>query len=662
MSCSCSKCCSHHEHDDDKEEKKEFIFNLVNLIVGAVLLAIAFTLTYFDPTYGELEWSYFGDSNFFSSYSFIAFIIYTLTYLYLLGTLLKSCIDEIKEGNYINEYTLMAIATIGAFCINEFPEAILVVLFNIVGEMLEDYATGKSANSVKNLINNMPLYAHYISENGEIIEKEPEELLVDDVIEIRPGEKVSVDCRIISGHTSADYSSINGESLPLDLVEGDTFLSGAINLTSTIKAVVLKRYEESTLAKIMNLVQNEEHNKSKSEKFITRFAKYYTPAVLVIALLVFIIGYGASGFVWEGDFGGYTWLYRALSLLLISCPCAMVISVPIAFFSGLGRASSLGILVKGSLALENISKSKTFVFDKTGTLTKGEFVLKNEVDSTYLQIASSLESKSTHPLASAITKANKQPLKEVNNFLNIPGYGIQGEIDGKLYFIGNKKLLESNSISIDKEENTPFKVLYLASKEDGYLASFIVADEIKDDAKSSLQALRDERVESLVMLSGDNQNIATEVADELGIDSALGNLLPEDKLNKIKELSQDGKLTYVGDGINDSPSLLASNTGIAMGALGSDAAIEAADIVITNDDLRKLPEIRRLSKRTMIVVYTAVLFALFIKILFMILVSVGALGSFAMLSGVVSDTGVMIICVLYASSLLLYKPKYIKAK
>ncbi len=660
MSCHCHDShCSMHQHDKN-DEKKELIKNISRLLIGAILLAIGFTLTHFDAVYGDISWSYFSANDFYSSLGFIAFIIYTIAYLFLLVDLIKNCVSETKEGNIINEYTLMAIATIGAFAINEYPEAILVVLFNIIGEMLEDYATRKSSSSIKNLINNMPLYAHYINKDNIVIEKTPEELEIDDIIEIKPGEKVPVDCQLITGHTSLDLSSINGESLPKDVSEGDLIYSGAINLTSSVKAKVIKKYKDSTLTKIMKLVEEEESKKAKSEKFITRFAKYYTPIVVIIAVLVFLIGYGVNGFVWEGELGGQTWLYRALSLLLISCPCALVISVPIAFFSSIGKASKLGILVKGSLAIENLRKSEIFAFDKTGTLTKGTFALKNQVDSKYLQIAASLESKSTHPISKAITSANKEKLLEVSNFLNQPGYGIQGTIDGVTYYIGNKKLMTKNNITDIKEETTPFLTLYLASDKDGYLASFIVADEIKNDAKEALKALKTEGVKQTVMLSGDDSKIADAVGQELNIDTIKGNLLPEDKLNEIKMLSDSKQLSYVGDGINDSPSLLASNVGIAMGALGSDAAIEAADVVIMNDDLMKLAEAKRFSKRTMFTVYTGVIFALLVKVLFMVLVSIGVLGNFSMIAGVLSDTGVMAICVLYAMCLLFYKPKYIK--
>ena len=662
MACHCHDShCSINQHKTI-EEKKELIQNILRLSIGAILLAVGFTLAHFDNSYGDISWSYFSDVKFYSSLGFIAFILYAIAYLFLLVDLIKNCITETREGSVINEYTLMSIATIGAFAINEYPEAILVVLFNIIGEMLEDYATKKSSASIKNLVNDMPLYAHYIDQDNKIVEKSPEELEIDDIIEIKPGEKVPVDCQLISGHTSLDLSSINGESLPKDIYENDLIYSGAINLTSSIKAKVIKKYKDSTLTKIMRLVEDEESKKARSEKFITRFAKYYTPIVVLIAALVFLIGYGVNGFVWEGELGGQTWLYRSLSLLLISCPCALVISVPIAFFSSIGRASKLGILVKGSLAIENLRKSETFAFDKTGTLTKGTFALKNDVDPKYLQIAASLESKSTHPISKAIISANNEALLEVSNFLNLPGYGIQGTIDGITYYIGNKKLMSMNNINDIKEENTPFLTLYLSSDKDGYLASFIVADEIKTSAKEALKALKSEGVKQTILLSGDDAKIADAVGSELSIDVIRGNLLPEDKLNEIKRLNASKQLSYVGDGINDSPSLLASDVGIAMGALGSDAAIEAADVVIMNDDLMKLAEAKRFSKRTMFTVYTGVIFALVIKILFMILVSIGVLGDFSMIAGVLSDTGVMAICILYAMCLLFYKPKYIKTQ
>ncbi len=660
--------CKHcHEHEcveieDEKDEKKEKITNLVFFIFGLVFLLAGFILEKIganrDPEiYREISWSLFKDKSFYSTYSFYSALLYTIGYIPLLIKTLLSCIEEMKEGEIFNEFLLMIVATIGAYCINQYPECLFVVLFSIIGEMLEDYATSKSKQSISKLVNNMPLYAHYVDENGNVIEKEPEDLKVGDIIEIRPGEKVCVDGIIIKGNSSFDQSSLNGESMPADKKEGDSVYSGSINISSLIQLKVEKEYKNSTLSKIMDLVENEQEKKAKFEKLITRFAAIYTPIVMAIAILVFLIGFGVSG--WDFNNGGKEWLYRALSILLISCPCSLVIAVPIGFFSSIGSASKLGILIKGSIAIENLAKADTNIFDKTGTLTEGKFVLKNTPNNEYLQIAASLEEKSTHPLASAIKEANKEALLPVESLENIPGKGIKGAINSHTYLIGSIELLKDNNIDV-KVEDTPYKVLYLAEVNVGQLESFIVADKIKDQSKDALSNLKKEHSKTNIVLSGDEKKIVLAVKDEVNADEAFYELLPEEKLAQIKKIKDEKKkVMYVGDGINDSPSLLASDVGIAMGGLGSDAAIEASDIVIMDDNLLKVAEAKRLSRKTLSVVYLGIFLSIFLKVLIMILVSTGLLGNYAMIVSSVSDTGVMVICVLNALRMLFYKPKYV---
>ncbi len=659
MRCHChDHGCHSEEHEND--ERKERIRSIVFLIAGAVFLLIAFLLNYFDSSpFKEMEWGFFANTDFYSSFTFVSFILYTIDYLALSYTLVTKMIEEIRERNYINEFTLMLVATIGAFAICEFPEAVLVVLFSIIGELLEDYATERSSRSIKNLVNSMPLYAHLVQEDGTIAEKTPSEIQIGSLLEIRPGEKLAIDGVVVHGKSAMDLSSINGESLPRDIKEGERVYSGSINLSSAIRIKTTKAYADSTLAKIMELVESEQEKKAKSEKFITRFSKFYTPAVVLVAVIVFLTGFGLSGFVWQGANGGEEWLYRALSILLVSCPCALVISVPISFFSGIGTASRLGILIKGSLPLENLSKSTSFFFDKTGTLTNGNFVLKNKVSKEFLAIAASLESKSTHPLGKAIVEAYKGQKKPVENFLNIPGNGIKGDIDNETYLIGTRKFLLSEGVKDFAEEDTPYKVLYLGKKDGNMLSSFIVVDQVKEDAKEAISCLKEQKVKKTVMLSGDDEKIARAVKDEIGLDDYRGELLPEQKLEHIKKTMEKETVAYVGDGINDSPSLLASNVGIAMGALGSDAAIEASDIVVMDDNLRKVAEGRRLARRTMLNVIVGVAFAIGVKVLIMILVALGYCGDFAMILGTFSDTGIMAVCVLHAMSIMLYRPKYI---
>lgn len=652
------KSCSCEAQNNPEEE--ELILNLVFLGIGSVLLAVAFTFAKLDPTFTEISWSCFQNSSFYHSRAFVAFLLYTVDYAFLLFVLLKPAIEEIKEGNILNETTLMLVATLGAYGICEFPESVLVILLSILGEILEDKAKEKSSKSIKKLVNSMPLYAHIVNPDGTIKEGNPEEVCQGDILEIRPGEKVPVDGVVLSGSSSLDLSSINGESLPKDIQEGESIYSGSINLSSVLRIKAVKDYQNSTLSKIMLLVETEQSKKAKSERFITRFAKIYTPIVILTAIAVFLIGYGVSGWVWEGNNGGASWLYKACSILLISCPCALVISVPIAFFSGIGAASKLGILIKGSLAMENLSKSNVFVFDKTGTLTKGNFALINKPKEENLKIAASLESKSSHPLAVAIVSAYQGETIEPEAFENLPGYGIKGTINGETYLIGGTNFLEKEGISFQKED-TPFKVLYLASEaEKKVLDVFIVADELKPQTKEAVSALKNDEKVKTIMLSGDDKAIAEKMGKEIGLDEATGGLLPEHKLNRINELKKDSFVCYVGDGINDSPSLLASHVGISMGALGSDAAIEASNIVIMDDNLLKVAEAKRLSEHTMTIVKECIFLSLIIKLVVMVLVITGVLGDYGMIVASLSDTGMMALAVLNAVRALKYKPKYLK--
>jgi len=651
MKKSCSTCKA-------EEKNTELLSDIAFLVAGTIFLIAGLVLNKLDPTYSSITWDYFKESAFFFSRSFVAFVLYTVGYLILFVKLIISFISEFKEGNHINEFLLMIIATLGAYGINEYPEALLVVLFGILGELLENYANSQSKKSIKKLVNNMPLLAHVVQEDGSIKDLDPSLVEVGQKIEIRPGEKLSIDGIIETGSGSMDLSSINGESLPKEVHQGDKVYSGSINLDTLLVIKTSKLYKDSTLTKIMDLVESEQSRKSSSEKFITRFSKFYTPLVIFIAFLVFIIGYGLNGFVWAGDNGGEEWLYKSLSILLVSCPCALLVSVPLAFFAGIGSASRFGVLIKGSNSLETIAKAKEFVFDKTGTLTKGEPILENQVDKEALKIAASLESKTSHPLGKAIVKANKEGVYPVEDFKNLIGYGISGRINNEEYLIGKKDLLIQNGIKDIEEPSTPYKVLYLAKKNDKQLAYFIVSDEIKETSKEALKDLKEEGVAENIMLSGDDKSIAQEVGSKVGCDASYGDLLPDEKLKKVQEYSKKGILCYVGDGINDSPAILAANVGVAMGALGSDAAIEASDIVILNDDLRKVAEARRLAKKTMRVVYEGIALALGLKILVMILVTTGVLGNYAMIVSSLADTGVMAICTLNAMQMLLYKRKY----
>lgn len=656
--------CECEKEKDETEEKKEKKINLILFFFGAACLLIAFILQKVGEKQGSefssISYARFSNPDFYHSFGFIVFFLYTIGYLPLLIKIGHERIEERKEGEILNENTLRLIATLGAYGINEYPEALFVILFSIIGERLEDYASDKSKKSIKKLVNNRPLYAHTIQEDGTIFDQDPSRLKIGDRIEVRPGEKISVDGKILRGVTSLDLSSINGESLPKDAKEGDRVYSGSINLDSVIVLEVEKEFKNSTLSKIRDLVENEQGKKAKSERFITKFAKYYTPAVILIALITFITGFGLSGFNWAE--GGEKWLYEALSILLISCPCALVISVPITFFAGIGSGSKYGILFKGSVAIENRAKADTFVFDKTGTLTKGNFVLVNKPDENYLKIAASLEGKSTHPLAKAVSNAYQGELLEVENFKNIPGHGIEGTVDGTTYLIGNLDYLKQSNVQNIKQEDTPYKILYLGIKDGNYLASFIVKDEVKKEAKSARKELEENGRKKSIVLSGDDQKIVTASLEETGVKEGHGELLPEEKLGRVKELASNGKVCYVGDGINDSPSLLAANVGVSRGALGSDAAIEASDVVIRDDSLKKVSEAKHLSKKTRRVRIFGIILSIGLKVLRMILVLTGVRGRYARIVAGVSDTGVRIISVLNALRMLFYKPKYLKQR
>lgn len=655
----CASCKrAESEADKEKDEKKEKILHLVYLLLGSLLLLAGFILEKTDDTYKEFSWSLFSDPAFFSSSLYCAFIIFTIGYAILLSNLIKRAIDGFKEHEFINEVTLMIIATAGAYAIGEFPESLFVILFSIIGEMLEDKAVEKSSSSIRKLINSMPLYAHLVAADGSVYEGDPKELKAGDIIEVKPGEKIPVDGIILRGEASLDLSSLNGESLPRFSKIGDVVYSGSVCLNSLLRIKATKPYADSTLTKIMNLVESEQSKKAHSEKFITGFSKIYTPLVLLIALLTFFIGFGLSH--WSFVQGGKIWLYRACSVLLISCPCALVISAPVSFFSGIGAASKLGILFKGSLAVENMAKAKTFVFDKTGTLTKGNFALINHPEEKYLRIAASLERKSTHPLAKAIVDAYPGVYDEVDSFSLLPGKGAEGIIKGERYFIGSLDYLQNQGIDVHPE-NSPYKALYLASlTHKTCLASFLVADEIKEDASATILALKKEGMKKSVMLSGDDTRIADEVSKAIGLDEGKGDLLPSEKLAAVKALAEKSTIAYVGDGINDSPSLLASHVGISMGALGSDAAIEASDVVIMDDDLLKVAEAKRLSKRTLCIVRACVSLSLLIKAIIFILVVSGVLGDYSMTIASLADTGVLSLALLVASLALHYQPKYLK--
>ncbi len=627
--CGCS--CCHHEEKSEEEEKKEMIINIIRVAISAVLVGVSYVK--FD------SW-------------IPGFILCIVAYLILVYDVLIKSVKNIIHGEVFDENFLMLIATVGAMAIKEFQEGVLVLLFYHVGEMLEDYATAKSHESIVGLIDNMPLLAHVVTDDG-IVEKKPEEVEIGTVIEVRPGEKIALDGEVVSGNTTLDLSSLTGESIPQDASVGTKVYSGTINNDGLIRIKTTKKFSDSTLSKILDLVENEESKKSKSESFISRFAKIYTPVVILIALLTFLI----PSIIARFDSRTIGYLYQALNMLIISCPCSLVISVPLAFFAGMGKASRLGVLIKGSLAIENMAKAENVVFDKTGTLTTGQFQVRNVIGEDTMRIASALEAKVSHPIAKAVVKASGESDLVVEEFENIKGEGVTGKIDGVTYYLGNASLLSKHGVEVT-ELNSPFKVLYLGSS-NGFVGSIEIADTIKDTTKDALADLKHLKVKKEIMLSGDNAEICKKVAEEVGIDETYGELMPDQKLSKLAEIKTTGKTVFVGDGMNDSPSLLSADVGVAMGGLGSDAAIESADAVVMNDDLLKVAEYKRLSKKVMLYIYEDIVGILLVKVLFLVL---AMLGKSNMILAILADVGVLVLAVLNSLRIMLYKSKYKKSK
>lgn len=569
-------------------------------------------------------------------------IIFMIPYLTVGFPVLKKAVVNIIHGQIFDENFLMCIATIGALIIGEYPEAVFVMLFYQVGDLFESVAVGKSRDSISALVDICPEYVN-IERDGKIEELDPEEAQIGDVMVIRPGEKVPLDGVITEGESSLNTTALTGESIPLDVKKGDSIISGCINLNGLIKAEVTKEYSDSTVSKILELVENSAENKAHTENFITRFAAYYTPAVVFTAAALAII---------PVLFGGdpKDWVMRALNFLVVSCPCALVISVPLSYFSGIGCASSKGILVKGSNYLEALSKASTVVFDKTGTLTKGSFSVTDIVPSSMekdelLEITAMAESYSNHPISQSIRNACSKPFdsERITSYEEIAGKGIKAVIDGKEVYAGSGRLIRELGI---EPEKTPEGCACVHTVKDGKYAGYIlISDTLKDDTKSAIKALKSLGIENTVMLSGDNISNAKKTALEAGIDTVYAELLPADKVKWLEEIikTSSGKTVFVGDGINDAPSLSRADVGIAMGGMGSDAAIEAADIVLMDDKPSKIALALKIAKKTTSIVRQNIIFALAVKILVLIL---SAMGLSNMWEAVFADVGVSVIAII----------------
>lgn len=628
-----------------KKLKKQLKQILIGLSIFAVLMVVEHTCGFpgvLGSRWGEL-------------------VLYLIPYLIAGRDVVKKCFLGIKNRQLLDECFLMTLATVGAFVTGENSEAVAVMLFYQVGEWFQSYAVGKSRKSITELMDIAPDFANIERADGSIEEVDPEEVQIGDILVIRAGEKIPVDGTVLEGQSMVNTSALTGESVPRSAVSGDQIISGCINGEGLLKIRAEKKYEDSTVAQILELVENASSKKSKTENFITRFARYYTPIVVAGAVLLALVPP-----IFTGNW--MDWMMRACTFLVISCPCALVISVPLSFFGGIGAASNIGVLVKGSNYLEQMAHLDTVVSDKTGTLTEGVFHVTRVVpaegvsEDAVLRNAAIVESLSTHPIAKSIQAAYTEVLEPglARDARNVSGQGLIAEVGDSTVCVGNKRLMEENGIDYREIRDGESTVVYVAA--DGkFQGAILISDEIKDSAVKAIREMKQEGVRHVVMLTGDRKGIAEAVAEKLAVDEFRAELLPADKVRAVEELLErmsggknDGsngkkKLAFIGDGINDAPVLSRADVGIAMGSMGSDAAIEAADVVIMDDDIGKIPRTIRIARQTVGIAYQNIAFALFIKILFLIL---GALGIIGMWWAVFADVGVAVICILNSMRML----------
>ncbi len=608
-----------------------------NRLIRAIIAFIIFLITIIIRNTIGLLW-------------YIELIVSLIAYLIAGYDILWKALRNIRHGLVFDENFLMIVATIGAFATSEFEEAVMVMVLYQVGEAFQDYAVNKSRGSISSLMNLRPDFANVIKDD-KIVEVFPEEVSVGETIIVKPGEKVPLDGVVCDGASSIDNFSLSGETKLRQVDVGDEVFSGSVNQSGTIKIAVTKPYFESTVAKILELVENASSKKAKAENFISKFAKYYTPIVVIAALILAIFPPLIIYFI-NNDNQFVDYIQRACTFLVISCPCALVISVPLSFFGGIGGASKLGILIKGSNYVEKISKINRIAFDKTGTLTKGNFVVSkvcavNDSEENIIKYAAYAEFYSNHPLAESIKKYYNKDIEKnrIQSSKEVAGKGIELLMEGSLYLVGNSKLLNNYKIDF-KEVNEIGTTIYVA-KDDTYLGYIVIADEVKVEAKILMTDLAKMNITDTIMLTGDNYDVANKVAQDIGIKTVYANLLPQDKVEIIeKEMKEDNRvLAYCGDGINDAPVLMRADVGIAMGALGSDAAIEAADVILMDDDINKIPKSIKLAKKIMKIVYQNIVFAILVKLIVLIL---GALGLANMWLAIFADVGVACLCILNA--------------
>jgi Cd2+/Zn2+-exporting ATPase len=601
---------------------------LWRIIIGAIFFIVAIVIDI------NIEW--------------LNIALYLISYIIVGGDIVKRAVRNILRGKVFDENFLMSIATIGAMLIGEYPEGIAVMLFYQVGELFQSYAVDKSRRSIADAMDIRPDYAN-VKRGDEVIKVDPDEVQIGDIIVIKPGERVPLDGKVIEGNSMVDTSALTGESVPREVEVGHEILSGCINVNGVITAEVTKEYGESTVSKILDLVENASSKKSQSEQFITKFARYYTPIVVIIAVFLAII----PPLVIDGATFS-DWIYRALTFLVVSCPCALVVSIPLSFFGGIGGASRKGILVKGSNYLEALAEAEIIVFDKTGTLTKGVFnvqeihpegITKEEL----LELTSYAESYSNHPISNSLKQAYGKEIDNgrISDVEEISGHGVIAAVDGKKVAAGNIKLMKK--LNIPCYEGEAVGTVVHVGIDDKYAGYIVIADEVKEDSARAIKELKEAKIKQTVMLTGDTKNVASKVAKQLGLDKVYSELLPGDKVEKVEELlaqkSAKGKLAFVGDGINDAPVLARADIGIAMGGLGSDAAIEAADVVIMTDEPSKIATAIKVSKKTLRIARQNTVFSIGIKIIVLIL---SAFGIATMWAAIFADVGVTIIAVLNA--------------
>ena len=639
ISCTSGCCTDSHNHENNNEgrhshnhEFKErsgfvgYVKDNLLLIIGTIVYIIALAYK--------------------SNENLLSFILFGISYLIIGGEVILTAIKNILRGEIFDENFLMSIATIGAFFIGEYPEAVAVMLFYQIGEVFQGYAVNKSRKSISSLMNIRADYANVLRE-GKEIKVSPEEVSIGEVIIVKPGERVPLDGTVLEGISFIDTSALTGESVPREITSGNEILSGSINNNGVLKVKVDKEYGESTVARILELVENASNKKAPTEKFITKFAKVYTPIVVAIAVLVAII---TPIIIKDATFS--EWIYKALSILVVSCPCALVVSIPLGFFSGIGAASKKGILVKGGNYLEALKDSEIVVFDKTGTLTKGIFEV-TEINSIniskeeLLEITAMGESLSNHPIAVSIANAYGKEVnkEEIKDYKEVSGQGIEVTIRGEHVLLGNSKLMKNNNIAYNDIDSIGTIVHVAINGE--YKGNIVISDEIKENVKEALAELKEAGIKRTIMLTGDNKNVADKVARDIGIDDVYSELLPGDKVSKIEEVlnkkTSKGKVLFVGDGINDAPVLARADIGVAMGGIGSDAAIEAADVVLMKDRIEEITEAIKVSRRTNMILWQNIIFSLGVKIIVMLLVVLGITNMWA---AVFADVGVTLIAVL----------------